>query len=176
MIRWMRDLADSFLTDACRKAPSRQADSDEVTGFPKRHRALDTYLRNRQAASGEIPPDLHSGIMRSVRLAASRDRQLDRGPRPATMRLAMASLAVALAAGFTVFWTRPPSRPPVGGLNPESMNLPSPHALAERAATSLPKGVVSPLQDEWERLRQDALATADFLVASLPSSPTPERP
>ncbi len=176
MIRWMRDLADSFLTDARRKTPSRQADSSELSGLPNRHRALDTYLRNRQAASGEIPPDLHSGIMKSVRLAASRNRQVDRGPRPATMRLAMASLAVALAAGFTVFWTRPPSTPSAVRVDPQSMSLPSPHALAERAALSLPKQVVAPLQEEWDRLRQDALATADFLVASLPSGPTPGRP
>lgn len=176
MIRWLRALADSFSTDGRRNTPSRQADRGEVSSFSNRHRALDAYLRNRQAASGETPPDLHNGIMRSVRLAASRNRRLDRRPRPAMMRLAMASLAVALAAGFTVFWTQPPSRTSAARIDPESMNLPSPRALAERAAISLPREVVAPLQDEWERLRQDALATASFLVASLPSGPTPGQP
>ena len=126
----------------------------------KEYRPLDQVLRGT-VPELEVPPGLHTSIMRAVRTLGP---PILPARRPASLRWLSAPL---LAALFCALWAwHMGSRPAAAQSAFERAGTTL--AASEEMAWTAPATAVAPLTEEWQRLNQDLDNTAQFLLAVLP--------
>ena len=168
MKAWFARMRISVATKTClRPSASRRQtiNSSEQPGDSEQEMAaLDRALKET-APKIQIPPSLHSSIMRAVQ-AVERPGARARGE---LSFLRWLPVPVVVALALMVIWH--------SALGP--VRLPAQHTEQLSAATTVlqvggemaravPSAVVNPLADELKNINRDLDNTAQFLLASLP--------
>jgi hypothetical protein len=126
----------------------------------KKNAPLDLALRS-SVPDSEIPPALHSSIMRALQGAGP---SASPARKPAIVRWLPIASVVALACAAWAWHLGPNSAPPQSAFERAGMAL----ATGQEMARAVPVTALAPLTEEWQRLNQDLDNTAQFLLATLP--------
>ena len=167
MKAWFARMRISVALKTClRPSASRRQtinSSEQPGDSEQKMAALDRALKET-APKIQIPPSLHSSIMRAVQ-ASERPAAVPRELSFLKWLPAPALVALALLMAWHV------QRGPVRSPAPDSHSLAAATTALEmggQMAQALPAAVVAPLADELERVHQDLDNTAQFLLANLP--------
>jgi hypothetical protein len=126
----------------------------------KRNAQLEEALR-RSVPDSEIPPALHTSIIRAVQRAGPPVATVRRR---STARWVPAAAALALACALWAWHAGSRTALPPSGLERASAAL----ATSQKMAQAAPVAALAPLTEEWQRLNRDLDNTAQFLLAALP--------